>query len=387
MAMSLKKSTIRLSSDSKDRAIALLKSLIRVNYFQDNKIPSEIELSRQLRIPRSAIGFALQILLAEKLISRSADGQTWIYNAWEHQAPAGKVGFVVNSDILGGWYSIFQDWLVGFEQIMFSEAYQTQLIYDFISVENKIEKIDKAWQSGVMGFVFASRTEKVLRQHLVRSEIPSVIVGSATIEQEELGCITSNNRIGIDKIISFLISQNHVDIGYYTVGLEYHDGFRERFYAYQYYMSQHGLAPHLGMAQSEAHSEISAKRAAEIFYGMPKKPSVIVCGSDREAYELATELKQLGFEVPRQVGVTGFDNNHYGQILEPAMTTIDISAVEMGRVAGNYLLNEMQQRQMPIKIELPTELIARNSVHPLMTSKKQQKTQILGIEGTQIISY
>jgi len=386
MAISLKKSTIRLSSDSKDRAIALMKSLIRVNYFK-NVIPSEIELSRQLRIPRSAISFAMQILQAEKMVTHAADGQSWTYNVWEQQAPAGKVGFVVNVNILGGWYSVFQDWLIGFEQLMFSESYQTELVYDFISVENKIEKINQAWQSGVMGFVFASRTEQALRHHLIQSEMPSVIVGSATIEQEELGCITMNNRMGIGKIIRFLTGQNHTDIGYYTVGLEYHDGFRERYYAYQYEMNQRGLTAHMEMAQSEPHSEISAKRAAEMYYGMTKKPSVIVCGSDREAYELATELKHLGIEAPHQVGVTGFDNNHYGQILEPAMTTIDISAVEMGRVAANYLLNEMQVRQMPIKIELPTELITRNSVHPLITGRKQQKTQVLGVESSQIISY
>jgi DNA-binding LacI/PurR family transcriptional regulator len=386
MAMSLKKSTIRLSSDSKDRAIALLKSLIRINYF-NNQIPSEVELSRQLRIPRSAITFALQILHAEKLITRTADGQGWSRRVWKPQAPAGKVGFVVNASILGGWYSIFQDWLIGFEQLMFSESYETELICDFISVENKIKKIDQAWQNGAMGFVLASRTEQALRHHLIRAEMPSVIIGSATLEQLELGCITMNNRMGLEKIIQFLTAQNHADIGYYTIGLEYHDGFRERFYAYQYAMNQRGLAPRLELAQSEEHSELSARRAAETFYGLAKKPTVIVCGSDREAYELATELKRLGIEVPHQVGVTGFDNNHYGQILEPAMTTIDISAVEMGRVAANYLLNEMQIRQLPVKIELPTELIIRNSVHPLMMNKTRAKTQPLGIEPDRIVSY
>ncbi|MDR1190292.1 MAG: substrate-binding domain-containing protein [Verrucomicrobiales bacterium] len=387
MAMSLKKSTTRLSSDSKDRAIALLKSLIRVEYFSD-ALPSEVELSRQLRIPRSAISFALQILQAEGFVTRALDGAFLPRKVWERQAPSGLVGFVANAGILGGWYSIFQDWLIGFEQLMFSENYQTRLVTEFFSVEHKIEKVAQAWQDGVMGFVFASHTEPALRQHVVRAEIPSAIVGSATIDQEELGCITSNNRHGIEKIIRLLAAQNHTDIGYYTVGLEYHDGFRERYYAYQFAMHRRGLMPRMELAFSEPHSEISVKRAAEIFYGLSKKPSVIVCGSDREAYELAGELKQLGFEVPRHIGVTGFDNNHYGQILEPAMTTIDISAVEMGRVAANYLLNEMQLRQMPVKIELPVELIPRNSVHPLLVGKNRQKTQLLGIAtSNQIISY
>ena len=132
-------------------------------------------------------------------------------------------------------------------------------------------------------------------------------------------------------------------------------------------MRQNGLEPRLDLAFKEAHNEISARKAAEILYGLPTNPSVVICTCDSEAFELVAALKHLEVDVPRHISVTGFDNNHFGQILEPAMTTIDIFAVEMGRVAANYMLNEMQVRQMPVKILLPTQLIVRNSVKPIGT--------------------
>ena len=362
--LKLRRDTVRISSESKDRTLSLLKSLIRSRYFPEI-IPVETELSRLLHIPRSSVSIALQVLAAENTISHHPAGHGWIYNGWTHQTPVGQVYFVVNSDILRGWYSLFQDWLVGFDQVMFAEGYETRMLTDFINAEHKIEKIQDASARGAMGFVLASYTEPSVCRFLADCEIPATLLGNATIRQEDLGCICSDNRIGVDKLFSYLLAQNHSQIAFYSTGLGYHDGFRERFVAYQSLMRQNGLDPRLDLAFKEPHSELSARKAADILYGLPKKPTAVICASDREAFELVAELKHLDVEVPAHLSITGFDNNHFGQILEPALTTIDIFAHEMGISAANYLLNEMQTRQMAVKILLPTQIIVRSSVLPI----------------------
>jgi len=380
------KDTVKFSTDSKDRARSLLRTLLRCNYFRDG-IPSEAELSRTLRIPRTSISTALHVLAAENLVGKQSGNQGWVYHGWPNQTPTGQVTFVVNTDILRGWYSLFQDWLIGFEHVMSSEGYETQILCDFLSPQDKIQKIRQSWERGSMGVMLASHTEAVIRQFLVDSGIPAAMVGNANTTQEELGSICSDNRGGIEKLVGYLLSQNHSDIGFYSTGLGYHDGFRERLSSYVSVMRHNGLEPRHDLAFTEPHSENSARKAAEIIYRQPSKPSAILCASDREAFELVTELKHLGLEVPRNISITGFDNNHYGQILEPSMTTIDIFAIEMGRVAANYLLNEMQVRQLPVKILLPTRLMARNSVqacgnptidpHAYLTSSGQETNRIL----------
>jgi DNA-binding LacI/PurR family transcriptional regulator len=383
--MPLKKDTVRLSFDSKDRALSLLKTLIRTRYFPDS-LPGSAELSRLLRIPKTSIEYALECYVTDDLIGPKPNKAGFDYHPNTNHA-AGEVLFVVNTDILRGWYSLFQDWLIGLEQVLFEEGYETRVLSDFTSPLDKIDRLFEARERGVMGMVLASRVENVVIESVVQAKIPSVILGNSTINQQEIGCVCTDNASGIDKMVHHLLTEGHNRIAMYVNGLNFHDGFRERFTAYQHCMRQHGQEAWMDLVFYEPHSEVTARRAAEIFYGLTTRPTAIICGSDREAFELVAELRHLHIEVPKQVSVVGFDNNHYGRILEPPITTIDIFSAQMGRVAGNYLLNEMQAAQLPVKILLPTELIIRSSTQSSPGSKKPKNTSPSGQDNNQILTF
>ncbi|MDX6765455.1 MAG: substrate-binding domain-containing protein [Candidatus Methylacidiphilales bacterium] len=363
MTASSKKATVKLSFSDKDRAISLLRTLARLHYFGAS-FPSEAELSRLLRIPRSSLALGFANLEAERLIHK-ADTGLWQTRAWLDQKPLGQVGFVVNTDILKGWYSLFQDWLTGFEHTMSDEGYETVLLSNFASCRDKIEKIALQRERGLMGLALASRTEPEVLEYTRTASIPSVLLGNANIHHEGLGCVCSDNRAGMEKLIDHLVQNNHRDIAFYGVGLSFHEGYRERLASYQNSLRQYGLEPHTEWIFPEPHHELCARRAAEIYQTRKTKPTAFVCATDREAFELVAEFRHMKIEVPRDVSVAGYDNNHFAHMLEPAMTTVDIYAFEMGRVAANYLLNEMQAAQLPVKILLPADLVVRMSVSTL----------------------
>jgi LacI family transcriptional regulator len=368
--MSPQKVTMRLSTDTKERALSLLRCLIRSHYFKP-EIPSPAELSRLLRIPKTSIDFSLTCLVSDGLLKKN--GPSVFQPNPEPTQNLGEVLFVVNTDILRGWYSLFQDWYMGAEEVLHQEGYQVRLLSDFKSSSEKMEKILEARKNGVMGLLLASHTEPQVIEQIVQTSIPSVILGNSTISQEELTCICTDNRTGMSKVLDYLWELSHRRIAIYVNGLNFHDGFRERFQGYQHWMQQHGLEAQMDLVFYEPHTELISRRAAELFYGMSSKPSAIVCGSDREAFELIAELRHLGIDVPRQVSIVGFDNNHYGQVLDPPITTLDICSRQMGRVAANCLLNEMQASQLPVKILLPTELIVRASTLPQNSSSLPAK--------------
>ncbi|MDZ4788220.1 MAG: substrate-binding domain-containing protein [Blastochloris sp.] len=354
-----KKDTARLSFDSKERALSLLRTLIRSRYIAE-VLPSAAELSRILRIPKTAIDYSLEELTKQRLIE-ARTGEIGYHYIQRANPPSGEVILVVNRDILRGWYSLILDWMIGVEETLFEEGYELRAYSGFHSAQEKMAKIAEARHHGCMGVVLPNHVEPQVIAQLVRDKIPAVTLGNATLNQEEIGCICSDNRAGMEKLLAHLFSENHKRIAMYVTGLNVHDGYRERFLTYQQVMRQHGQDTCLDMVFYDNHTERSARRAAEIYYGLTTKPTAIVCGSDREAFELVSELHHLKIEVPKHVSVVGFDNNHFGQMLEPPMTTIDIYSSQMGRVAANYLLNEMQTPQLPVKILLPTELIVRGS--------------------------
>lgn len=362
MAKPSPRDTVKLSFNDKDRAISLLQTLVRVRYFGET-LPGDAELSRLIRIPKSSITLGLAKLEAEGLIARQ--GTSYVSQAWNAQPPVGQIIFVLNTDILEGWYSLFQDWLMGFEHTLADEGYATSLLSNFSSLRDKIERIALAREKGAMGLALASRTEPEVLDYLASIAFPTVILGNATIRQQQFGCICSDNRAGMERIIDHLVSLGHRRIEFYVNGLSFHDGYGERWSTYQARMRDYGLIPSSDLVFPEPHHKALARRAAAVLASQPQKPTAVACATDREAFELIAELRHLGIEVPRDLSVTGFDNNHFTQVLEPPMTTADIYAFDMGRVAANYLLNEMQAPQMPVKILLPADLVVRLSTQAI----------------------
>ncbi len=370
MARSYKKDTIKLSFDQKERALSVLRTLIRCHYF-GNHVPHDAELSRLLRIPRSSLILALNHLMAEGLITSSKAEEGWDVVDLDILQRVAQVAFVVNTDPLHGWFSLFQDWLIGFEQVFFEEGYQTRLLCSFSSVEEKIQKITTFREEGGMACVLASRAESVISQAILEAGIPSVVMGNCSIHLDGMGSVCSDNIAGANQAVDFLAENNHRLIYMYVTGLNFHHGFVERYMGYQQAMKRHHLVPHTSLAFNEPHSDLSARRAADMILRMKHRPSALLCGSDREAFEIVSELRHLGIHVPQDISVVGFDNNHYGSLLEPPMTTIDIFAVNMGQIAAHYLLNEMQSPQLPVKIQVPTELVIRSSVLTVPGKKNQ----------------
>jgi len=268
MSHSSKKETIKLSFDQKERALAVLKSLILSNYFGDH-VPDDAALSRMLRIPRSSLLIAINNIIAKNIMTPSSSGQGWDVTKQSTIRDMGTVAFVVNTDPLAGWFSLFR--------------------------------------------VLASRAETEVQRCVLDSEIPTVILGNSTINEEAIGCICSDNFAGIHKAIDFLISKNHRNISMYVTGLSFHHGFEVRYHAYQYAMRQRHLSPHSELVFPEAHNDLTARRAADVILRMKHKPSAILCASDREAFELVSELRHLNIKVPNDISIMGFDNNHFGK--------------------------------------------------------------------------
>lgn len=362
MPPDLKKKTVRISFDQRSRSTALLRALVRSDYF-DDPLPSEVDLSRKMHLPRSYISYAFSQCEAQGLIERAAPASPW--KRAHQEQHNGEVALVVNTDPLEGWQSVFLDFFIGFEEIMRTESYQARLVGNFSTPQDKVDTIASLREKGYMGFAMASRVERPVLDLLQNQSIPAVVIGNATMEEEQFGCVCTDNPAGVRKAIEFLVSLGHETIGFYGTGLSFHNGFRIRFEHYLAEMRRHHLNPVKDLAYLEPHSDLSSTRAAETLMRKAQKPTAIFCASDREAFELCSDLKHRGVEIPHDVSIMGFDNNYYAQLLNPPITTVDIYAVNMGQIAAHYLLNEMLAPQIPVKISLPTEIIQRGSVKEL----------------------
>lgn len=340
-------------------AYTLLKALVNANYF-GNYLPSADDISRRTNLPKEAVSAALLRLENEDLIAKQTEGyERIILPDLEKQ---GTIAFLLNSDIFAEWYGIFQDYLIGFEEAMRDEHYEIIFRSDFNTLEAKLNTIREFKEAGVSGIAFASFAERKLRQFVRELEIPAIVLGNATIHQQELGSISNDNQGLMTEVVRFLVENGHRKIAYYTVQARAHDGFQDRLVGYELGMKKAGLAPVMAMVDIERHSPESARKAALAFKKLSPRPSAVICAGDREACELIAQFADLGIDVPNEVSITGVDDSAFGAMATPPLTTVSLNAHVMGRVAGHHLLNAIRGETFPIRMMLPTEIKIRESV-------------------------
>ena len=80
---------------------------------------------------------------------------------------------------------------------------------------------------------------------------------------------------------------------------------------------------------------------------MPGLPDAFVCANDYLAIHLMNALKKKGLSIPRDIMVTGFDGTTQSSIVEPALTTVQIPSIEIGRMSADVLLARIRNPELP----------------------------------------
>lgn len=104
-------------------------------------------------------------------------------------------------------------------------------------------------------------------------------------------------------------------------------------------------------------------------YDMMKKavlkgdiPTAFFVASDSMAMGVIQALYESGLKVPQDVGIVSFNDIHTSKYLIPPLSTVRVHTEFMGATAVGLLLERIKEnREIPKKVVIPTELIIRES--------------------------
>jgi DNA-binding LacI/PurR family transcriptional regulator len=101
-----------------------------------------------------------------------------------------------------------------------------------------------------------------------------------------------------------------------------------------------------------------------------KKPDAFFCMNDPIAVLLIQVLKEWNIKIPEEVSIIGFTNEPSSQLIEPSLTTVAQPSHEMGQVAAELFLQQIEFKDQftPVTKILPTELVIRNSTRKTITA-------------------
>ena len=94
------------------------------------------------------------------------------------------------------------------------------------------------------------------------------------------------------------------------------------------------------------------------------KPDAILACSDKITTSVMRYCQHEAISIPKQVGLVGFSNLDLTDLLAPSLTVVNQPAYEMGRIAAELLIKQIESKR-PIKefedVVLATELHQRAS--------------------------
>ena len=90
-------------------------------------------------------------------------------------------------------------------------------------------------------------------------------------------------------------------------------------------------------------------------------PDALICYNDLIAFGFMKEAQSLGFKVPADISVAGFDNIEFGRYVFPALTSVDLQSEQMGIVAMENVLAAIKGNEISDFMEIEPRLILRAS--------------------------
>ncbi len=218
------------------------------------------------------------------------------------------------------------------------------------------------WTSSLCSFL---DTKTIINTFNALKPLPMVDIGYLDIDG--IPCIRIDNKSSIAQIMNHLINTHHYK-NFVFIGSKISEPHLRRLAAYQTELKKHGISelPHsifmtktmdsidIAMAVTQLCSAYNLKEHSEI--------DCIITPSDIIASTVIEELDKRDISVPKDVAITGFNNQYNGITARSPVTTMDLEYFKRGYAAVELLIDRIMNPEVKYETRLvPTTLLIRQS--------------------------
>ena len=259
--------------------------------------------------------------------------------------------------------------LTGIESILSNAHYH--LVIGIMS-ESDLKKMDfptALKDPSIKGIILVEICDGAICNALLQYNLPIITVDLPKDYNPVLDMIdivTMENKKNIHRIVNYLISKGAErfsfvgDIYSANVGR----GFQERFDALQECLSDNHLEldrKHCLLTETSDEFQ-DFQTVVKKLQKMASVPDVFICRNDHTAIQLIYALQFLGYQIPKDVSVVGFDDIPASERITPSLTTIQTPKKYLGIAAARQMLERIQYPNSPHSyMEYKTKLIIRDS--------------------------
>ena len=171
-----------------------------------------------------------------------------------------------------------------------------------------------------------------------------------------------DNRVEIQNFVRLMARRGKKRM-IYVGDIQHCQSFYERYMAYKEAMEWLGLEESLRycILEGEVYNNYS-QLVQERLQGFGWRPEVILCANDFVAMDVMRALQTLGYSVPDDVWLCGFDDSQEASIMTPRLTSIHIHGQIMGFTAADLLMTRIKEPSLNYRtVYTETNLVLRES--------------------------
>jgi DNA-binding LacI/PurR family transcriptional regulator len=214
--------------------------------------------------------------------------------------------------------------------------------YDPLAEEAASEALLSQRVDGLI-LTVADANKSTVLDKLDKEGVPYVLVFNQILRQASKKktnlhrpCVSVDNQLAAQQMVEHLIAQGHRRISMIAGRFRQSDRSQLRFNGYRQAMLSAGLEPAAPLELS--FNQTDTRRELQDLLTSRSRPTAMFCSSDQIAMAVMRDARLLGFDVPDDLSIAGFDGIHVGQFLNPELTSVVQPTLDIGRTAVDLLL-------------------------------------------------
>lgn len=255
--------------------------------------------------------------------------------------------------------------IFGIESITYPSGYNLIICQSNESYEKEVDNIRTLINSQVSGILLSLSNKTFNTDHLrevIDNNIPLVMFDRI---DESLGvnCVVNEDMETSKDIVKYLGDKGYKKIAILSAPTHIYV-YKNRLEGYLKGMDCYNLEKNNEWIIEGIEKKMEAFEATKRLFQNLQRPDAIFCTSDTIAYGALLALNDMGLDVPGDVGVVGYSNDAFSEMINPSLTSVEQYPQEIGASAAKILLDLFEQdniQKVRKKISIRPNLIIRQS--------------------------
>ena len=208
--------------------------------------------------------------------------------------------------------------------------------------------------------IMTSEMDLELIKDLARRGVPLVFMDVGRVGPR-MSHVLIDYANGIRQAVDHVAALGHTRIGFITGPLDLHSA-RTRRQAFLDGLRTHEIKPDPKLIREGTHTAEGGRQAMTALLRGVKTPTAVVCSNDWTAIGALHAIDEAGLRVPADISIVGFDDIPLASFTSPPLTSVSISAGDVGAMAFDALFRLVGGERLEGDVyQVPTKLVVRNS--------------------------